>query len=76
MESNEKKTLDYHQFTHLIDFFVFIINFDDIKSNFPLLGPYLQERHKSPRIFFFISNLLRAIKVLNNPKYVLKSNHV
>ena len=30
-----------YQITHLNCFSVFIINFADIKSNFPLSGPYL-----------------------------------
>ena len=44
IELKEKKTKEhqfYHQITHLTCFSVFIINFADIKSNFPLSGPYL-----------------------------------
>ena len=39
IEYTEKKSPNYHQTTHLICFSVFIINFADIKSNFPYQAP-------------------------------------
>ena len=42
--NKEKKISNRHQITDLICFPVFIINFGETKSNFPLSGPYLSHQ--------------------------------
>ena len=39
LNKQKKKSSNYNQITHLICFSVFIINFADIKSNFPYQAP-------------------------------------
>ena len=52
----KKKASNYHQITHLVCFSVFIINFADIKSNFPLSGPTCKGG-QSPKKFLILISL-------------------
>ena len=71
LNEEREKISNYHQITYRICFPVFIINFADTLSKYPLSGPYLHGWPKSPRISYL--NLLRVIRVLCNPNCVFKS---